>query len=134
MNARRPRASTVGVSSGPGPLVRRVAGPPDTGSVQIFVAPPRFDAWMIPRPSGENTGSSLKIDAGSTDTRLGALLPSALTIQISPATPPVPWTNAMSRPSGDHAGLRMNGEALLAGTTSRTSAPSVRTVASVSWL
>src|SRR6185436_15604551 len=108
----RPAASVVGVSSGPGPLVSRVGGPPATGTAQMFVAPPRFDAWMIAWPSDENTGSSLKTGDASSDTRRGAPLPSAFTTQMAPATPPLPRTNAISRPSGDHAGFRRNGEAL----------------------
>src|SRR5205814_525044 len=128
--AMRPDASTVGVSSGPGPLVSRVAGPLGIGNAQMLVAPPRFETWMIARPSGENTGSSLKTAAGSFDTRLGAAVPSALAIQISPAMPPEPLTKAMSRPSGDHAGFRVNGEALSTARTSRVSDPSARAVAS----
>src|SRR5262245_56534780 len=130
MKAMLPRRSTVGELSGPGPLVRRTAAPPETGADQMLVAPPRLDEWMIERPSGENTGSSLKTDAGSDETRRGVPEPLASVTSISPATPPCPWTNTISLPSGDQLGARMDGVRPEGDTRSRTSEPSARAVAS----
>ena len=122
-NATAPSVETDGDSSGPGPVVNRTGGPPASGRNQMFVAPPRFDAWTTPRPSAVKTGESDETDPGSSIARRAGP-PSAGTSQISPAIPPDPLTNAICRPSGDQAGLRRKGCTLSLWSSVRASLPS----------
>ena len=119
-----PSFATDGEASGPAPVVSCTGAPPDNGSHQMLVAPPRFDAWTRPSPSLVKFGQSENTVAGSRIAGRGGP-PSVGTSHISPAIPPVPLTIAMVRPSGDHAGLRGNGYLLSAWRTMRASDPSM---------
>jgi len=51
-NETAPLAEMLGEASGPDPVVNRIGESPESGRNQRLVAPPRFEVWTMPRPSG----------------------------------------------------------------------------------
>jgi hypothetical protein len=76
-----------GEASGPDPVVKRIGAPPLRANSQMFVAPPRFELWTMPRPSGVKTDRR-QHRGGSFDSRREKS--TCGSIQSCPATPPRP--------------------------------------------
>src|SRR2546429_4438245 len=79
-----------------------------SGCHQMFDAPPRFERWMMPRPSGAKIGESLNTPCASFVKRAG-FPPCAGTVQISRFIPPRLREAARRLPSGDHEARPKNG-------------------------
>src|SRR6267378_8207915 len=99
-NAIVPLLAMLGKASGPGPVVNWTGCLASSGCHQRFDAPPRFERWRMPRPSGVKVGESLTTPCGSLDRRV-ATPPWDGTVQISRFMPPRLRETAKSAPSTD---------------------------------